>query len=315
MPQQTLIDIAKLNGNDALVGLIEQNLNVAPELQVVPMRSIKGTSYRVVLRDSFPTASFRAANEATTASKSGFSNKLVECYIATSLIQVDKAVAMAYEDGPDAWKAIEASGVVQATMQTVGRQFYYGTNTTYSGDAKGFPGLIDLYDSTNMVVDAGGTTATTGSSVWLVKFGPQFTQFVAGNGGNLTLSPWSDQVLSGVPSYVSDMTGWFGLQSINPKGIVRIKKCTADSGKGCTDALISSALSKFPVGVRPDAIFMSRRSLYQLQASRTATYVVSLANRRTETSGLDIQAPVPESSFGIPIYPTDSLSDVEALTL
>lgn len=315
MASHTLLDIAKLNGNDAVVGLIEQNLNVAPEFQTAPFRVVRGTSYRTVLRDSLPTVTFRDANESTTASKSSFSNKLVECFILTGLVQVDKAVAMAYEEGAAALQALESSAVMKAALQTLGRQFYYGTNTTYSGVAKGFPGLIDMYDSTNMAVDAGGTTATTGSSAWLVKWGPQDVQFVGGNGGTINLSPFSEQVLSGVPSYVADLTGWVGLQAVNTKSICRIKKLTADSGKGLTDALIANALSKFPAGVKPDAIFCSRRSLYQLQQSRTATYVVSLGGKRGETSGLDIQAPWPTTAFDIPVYASDMLSDVEALTL
>ena len=83
----------------------------------------------------------------------------------------------------------------------------------------------------------------------------------------------------------------------------RIKKLTADSGKGLTDALIYSALAKFPTGVRPDVMFCSRRSLHQLRNSRTAT---------NQTGA---PAPIPTEVEGIPIVPTDSLSDIEALTL
>lgn len=315
MASHTLLDIAKLNGNDAVVGLIEQSLNVAPEFQTAPFRVIRGTSYRTVLRDALPTVTFRTANASTTASKSTFSNKLVECFILTGLVQVDKAVAEAYEEGVAALQTLEADGVMKAALQTLGRQFYYGKNTTYSGVADGYPGLIDMYDSTNMVVDAGGTTDDTASSAWLVKWGPQDVQFVGGNNSTVNLSPFSPQVLNGVPSYVADLTGWVGLQAVNTKSICRIKKLTADSGKGLTDALIASALSKFPAGVKPDAIFCSRRSLYQLQQSRTATYVVSLGGKRGETSGLDIQAPWPTTAFDIPIYATDMIKEIEKLAL
>ena len=37
----TLADIAKMNGSDRAVGLIEENLNAAPELEVLPSRQIE----------------------------------------------------------------------------------------------------------------------------------------------------------------------------------------------------------------------------------------------------------------------------------
>ena len=46
----TLLDIAKLNGNDAVVGLIEENQTYAPELSVFPARTIKGTQYQTGIR-------------------------------------------------------------------------------------------------------------------------------------------------------------------------------------------------------------------------------------------------------------------------
>ncbi len=36
MAKATLLDIAKLNGNDAAVGLVEENLKFAPERGIVP---------------------------------------------------------------------------------------------------------------------------------------------------------------------------------------------------------------------------------------------------------------------------------------
>lgn len=312
MASQTLLDIAKLNGNDMLTGLIEDNLNVAPEFAVVPARTIRGTSYRTVIRTGLPTVGFRDANGSTTASKSSFENRMVEAFILSSLITVDKAVAQAYEDGPEAWQALEASGVMKAAMQKLGTVFYYGRNSTH-GDTKGFPGLLGTYDSTNNVVDAGGTTATTGSSVWLVKFGPQDVQWVVGNNGSIDLSDFRTETISGVPSYVADLTSWIGAQTTNENSIVRIKKLTADSGKGLTDSLIAEAISKFPAGVMPDAIFMNRRSMLQLQRSRT---VVINANGNSKGGNNVENIPaIPSEAFGIPIHVTDQISSVEALTL
>jgi hypothetical protein len=85
--------------------------------------------------------------------------------------------------------------------------------------------------------------------------------------------------------------------------ICRIKKLTADSGNGLTDDLIAQALEKFPAGVRPDVMFMSKRSRRQLQNSRTAV------------NATGAPAPFPVESHGVPIVVTSALSNVEALTL
>ena len=87
----TLLDIAKLNGSDAVVGLIEEVITAAPEFSVLPARTIRGTSYKTVSRTSYPAVGFREANGAATAGQSAFTNKMVECFILSALVTVDKA--------------------------------------------------------------------------------------------------------------------------------------------------------------------------------------------------------------------------------
>lgn len=312
MANANLLDIAKLNGNDAVVGLIESVITAAPELQVIPARTIKGTSYRTALRTSYPDVGFRAANAAVTAGKSSFENKLVECHILSSLITADKAVASAYEDGVAAWQALEAEGVAKQALIEIGKQIFYGVNTTFGGDAAGHPGLLATYDSTNMVVDAGGTTDNVSSSAWLVCLGPQDVQLIFGNNSTLQLSSWSEQVVSSIPSYVADLTAWVGLQQVNPYSACRIKKLTTDSGKGLSDSLIAEALSKFPVGKMPNALFVNRRSLMQLHKSRTVTLFGGPGASKPQGS-VEIIAPMPTEAFGIPIVVTDSIVSTETL--
>jgi len=306
MAVPTLLDIAKANGSDAAVGLVEEVLNAFPEVQLISARTIKGLNFKTLVRTGVPTASFRKANQGTTPTKSTLENRLVECFILNPRWECDKAVADAYEDGANAYIALEADGQMRGSMITLGTQFYYGSAN--GGDANGHPGLLASYDSTSMVVDAGGTTASTGSSVWAVRSGPQSVQWVYGNDGELAVSDVSEQRVldsNNAPytAYVQELLARPGLQVASKYACARIKKLTADSGKGLTDALISQLLAKFPVGYKPDYLFMSRRSLMQLQSSRTAT---------TPTGA---PAPIPQESFGIPIVPTDSILDTEALTL
>lgn len=312
MPQANLLDISRLNGNDALVGLIEENQTHAPDVMALPARTIRGTSYRIGVRKTLPGVSFRTANGGTIYTKSEFENRLVECFILSGNIRADVAVAAAYEDGPDAWKAIEASGVMKQALIELGSQLYYGTDV----DANGFPGLQAIHTaysatlSEPLTVDAGGTTASTGSSVYGVKFGPQDVQMIFGQGLPFELGEWMEQMVNdGTPgqdyrAHVNSLNAWVGLQVGSVFSVGRLRDLTEDSGKGLTDSLLADLLAKYPVGHRPDAWFMNRRSLRQLQASRS----VVAAN-----AGVSL-APVPTESNGIPIIVTDSITNTEALS-
>lgn len=314
MAQLTLLDIAKKNGSDAVVGLIEESLIVAPEVARFPARTIRGTSYKTLFRTSLPTASFRNANAGTTPVKSSFANRLTECFIIDAQIIVDKAVADACEDGPEWMKTTESVGVAQSNLQLLGKQIWYGNDGNGSvnknGDTAGFPGALGCYNATDMEVDATGSTATTGSSVWGVKFGEQYAQLVFGNNTTLSLGEWMTQQVvdpnaatKRYTAYTNGLTGWAGMQVGHKNCLGRIRDLTADSGKKLTDTLMSQLLEKFltNLGMAPDAYFMTARSLFQLQASRTAT------------SPTGAPAPIPDSFMGVPIIVTNSLLNTETL--
>jgi len=301
----TLIDIAKMNAADGTVGLIDETTLACPEVRLAHARTIKGTQYKTLVRTGLPAVAFRKANEGVTIDKSAYENRLIECFIFNARWEADKAVCQGSEDGPEAVLALEAGGQMEATFQHCASQFYYGT----ANDANGFPGLIAAYDATNMVVDAGGTTANTGSSVWAVKFGPTHVQWVwGGDGATLDPSDVTEERVtdgSGNPytAYCQEILTHVGLQVANINSIGRIKKLTADSGKGLTDDLIYSMFSKFPAGIKPDMLLMSRRSLEQLRSSRTAT------------NATGAPAPTPTEVENVPIQVTDAIVDTEALTL
>jgi hypothetical protein len=318
MTRPTLLDVAKRSLGDAEVGLIEESLVHTPELTGVDreygrtfpgvgqVKTIKGIHYKTKIRTSLPSAGFRDANEGVTVSKSTFENRLVETFILNPRWECDKAVADRDEEGPEAFIADEANGILQAAFLQAARNFYYGR--TSPGDAKGCPGLIDIYDATNRVVDATGTTDNTASSVWLIKWGPQDVRWVVGQNGELAISEVRTETLYDAASkpftgYVQELLAYLGVQVGSINSVVRIKKLTADSGKGLTDALLYAALAKFPEGVRPDMIAMTQRSREQLRASRTAT------------NATGAPAPTPQDVEGIPIIATSALSNTEAWTL
>ena len=322
----TLLDIAKINAAGGLAELLDEAARPVPEITgryvnamgqmdqssvIGDARTIAGTQYKTLVRTALPTASFRDANAGSSSSGSTFENRLVECFLLNPRWDCDKAIADSAEDGAAAYIAAEAAAILTSALMTLGKQFYYGAGATNNGngDAKGHPGLIDAVNS-NQVVDAGGTTASTGSSCWAVKFGPMDVQWVLGGDGNLGVSDVRIESIvdpnastKRYTAYVQELLSWVGLQVRSQNCIGRIKKLTADSGKGLTDARLGSLLATFPTGWRPDAFFCSRRSLEQLRASRTATNVTGA------------EAPTPTTFEGIPIIPTDSILNTESLSL
>lgn len=307
----TLLDIAKANAGDPVVGLIEEVITTHPELSQGDARTIPGIDYDTLVRTALPGgSSFRQVNNGVDASYSTLENRKVSTYVLDRRWEADKAAADRYVDGAEAYIAIEAKGQMAKAMSDLGKQFYYGV---VGADADAFPGLIDMYDSTNMVVDAEGSTNNTGSSVWFVTFGPQDVRWVWGQNGLLQPSDVRVERITGangkvLDGYVQNIIAYPGLQVGSVNSVCRIKKLTADSGKGLTDKLINDALAKFPAGISPSCVFMSRRSALQLTNSRTATNITGTP------------APVPVGLTGlagqnIPIYITDSITDTESLSL
>ena len=298
----TLLDIAKSSGSDGLAGLVEECAPAVPEIGLIPVKPIKGIDYRANIRVGLPQGSFRSANEGSTPVGSVYEQQLFACHIANPNWLCDKAVADAHEDGAAAYIAAEAFGVALGEFVHIGKQVYYGTGN----DAKGFPGLNVLWDSAAHTVDATGSAANTGSSVWFVKFGPEGVQFLGGNNQQLTMSDVITIVATDgngkkYSAYYQEMLAWIGMKMANKHAAVRICNLTEQDNKTLNDKLLGKALAKFPVGLRPDACLMSRRSLEQLRSSRTAT------------NATGAEAPTPTTFEGVPIIPTDSIVDTEAI--
>lgn len=301
MASLTLLDTLKANSGDAEAGIIEDSIIDAPEYNIVPARTIGGTSYKTKLRTGKPTAAFRAANDGVAATKSTLELRDVNCYILSGRVEADKAVADTWPEGPEAYFAEEASAIYESSIQTLGTQFYYGDVNT----GNGFPGLESIVDST-MTYDATGSTASTGSSIYFARLGPKDIQFVVGANGVLQLSDMKEETITGdnsldMAGYTAHLTAWLGLQNTNKNSVARIHNITAQAGKMVDDALLTRGLELFPASRQPTHIFMSPRSLWQLQRSRTAT-----------TSD-GSEAPLPSSAFGKLIVSTDSIVNTEAI--
>jgi len=314
----TMLDIIKQNGADPVTGLIDETVLAHPEITAIAARTIKGEKYKTMVRTALPVTGFRSANQGMDLNSSKYEEREVETFIYNAPIQADKAVADKSEDGATAFIAREAKGVLESCFQTLARCFYYGRNATYGGDAKAYAGLLDFYDPVNYVVDAGGTSANTGTSVWAIKTDPEHVQWVMGVDGQFQLSDLMLQrVVDGnnkpYMAYYQELLSYPGVQHGSVRGVSRIKKITNDAGHTLNDNLLAQLIALHPLSDQPTFILMNRRARAQLQQSRTVTL---FGNSSNQVSGAIANvAPVPTEYNGIPILTTDAISNVESLTL
>lgn len=304
----TLTDLAKINDQNAV------DLGVTDLLQDAPLFAAlgadfasNGDTHKYIKETGAPVVGFRAVNDGRENSKSADTVVTVTLKVMDGSFKVDQALADIYTKGREAYIAREARRHMRAMFAGAEAQFLYGVGANADGfvglaDNAAFDGLADA-----MVVNAGGTTVATGSSVWLIRTNDMGTdmQAILGKSGNITMGDTTLVEAKGTtgtyPALYTPITGWLGMQVGSAYSIVRIANLTADANKGLTDALIYEALSRFPASRQPNLIVMNRRSLKQLRASRTATNVTGAP------------APRPTEVEGIPIITTDSIKSTEAL--
>lgn len=307
-----ITDLAKLQYNDPAVGLIEESLAAAPEVNAIMGRTIPGTTYKTLVRTSLPAGAFTRLNEGVNATASVLEQRISQCYLYRNAVQIDLAAENASEGlGIGDLEMIESLGVVEDALRKIGKQIWYGTTT----DSKGFPGLKSVLakgDAT--VTDAGGNTSNLQSSVYFVKVGIKDVHLLYGNGATLALSPFANQTLYDANSYpyagrVANLTSWVGMQVGNANAVGRI--CNLTEAVPLTDVLLAKELALFKIGYRPTHIFMSRRSRRQLQVARTVTLFGQSGQGGAKSAATLFNDP--DEFMGIPIITTDQILDTDAV--
>lgn len=292
---------------------LQDVLTAVPLLAALPMNpSSNGTTHKWAKMTKLPVVGFRAENAGRDLDSADYTIITDTLKILDFSWEVDQAVANAWRRGKEAYIADQGLWALKAALKRFEIQVINGSLGI--GSAAGFTGLRNLTTvdqlADAMVVNAAGTTAATGSSVWAIRVAENGVAGVyKGDGPSLELgetvtdkrivNPGTDNKT--FPTYYTPGTAWLGFQEGSVYDVGRICNLTADSGKGLTDLLISQLLEKFPIGFGPTHLVMSRRSRGQLQRSRT-TY-----------SPTGEPAPIPEEAFGVKIVVTDSQSDTEAL--
>lgn len=302
----TTANVATFNKTDMDI-LVRDVLDDAPFLSVLAAMPVRGNTFSYTRLTANPSVGFRAVNNGIETEKSTYEKVTIDLAVMDASWAMDIAAAQVDERGVEHILAIEAMNHMRQAMVEVEEQILNGTFNIGSNGFNGFANQANLNNAADaMVVDATGTTANTGSSVYLVRTGDADVQVLWGQGGVISMGDFQIVERDGssvgrFPAYYQPITGWCGCKVASTYSVARIANLTADSGKGLTDSLIARALERFPAGRGPDYIVMNRRSLRQLQSSRTAT------------NPTGAPAPFPVEAFGVPIIVTDALKNTEAL--
>lgn len=302
------------SANVVVFNKLDMELNLSDVLDEAPLiaslaaRTCRSNTFTYSKKTANPSVGFRDINDGVENTKGTYVQVTNTLKFLDASFAMDEAAALVDERGVDHIMGIEAMAHLRQAMAELEEQVIYGTTT--GGLAAGFEGLANQANLNQIadaqVVNAGGTTANTGSSVWLIRTGEEDLQLLWGNQGEITIGERTRVERAGSSqgrfwALAHSIHGWAGLKIGTTYSAVRICNLTADSGKGLTDALISQAIERFPASRGPQYIAMNRRSLGQLQRSRTAT------------NPTGAPAPFPQEAFNVPIIVTDRILSTEAL--
>jgi len=352
MPQNQFVTLKDITALDQLahpgsVGLVDNIVNVAPELERVMGRPIPGTSYPATIMTAIGSnAAFRKINSGVAMSAFSIDTKRFQCFPFDCQMSVDQAFlrqrAADAGESPAFIFTTHATAAARQKALLVGKQFYQGS----LNDPNGPPGLLDFLtmqrtqvDSRtglkiNQVVDAGGTTAGQCEQVWFIKQGEQGVHWLFGEGRGIVMEPWlpfntsSPDSTPGNPRFSkqwrSNLFGWLGTSMaqvhavgcINNVNSVPLTATTFQAG--LTDALTAQLWKQWPITMKPDLCFATQNAIYSLQVSRSVTLFANSKEAYDSQKANAPYAPWPTSlpmCGNIPIIPTDSIQPGNQLVL
>ncbi len=307
----TLAGLLQLNNKNLAEFDVTDLLQDAPFLKrCYAQPASQNTLHEYLKKTVAAGAAFRSLNAGVANAASKDLLVQVTLAILDASFNRDKAAAIAYRKGKDAYMARELAASLQAHMATAEAQLINGTDA----DASGFYGLINNpaidHIGDEMVIDATGTSAGVfQSSVYLIRDGENEVSIVAGQDGNIDISDVFEfqktdpnDITKTITALGINALGWLGLQFGSSRSVARIANITDETGKGLTDSLLSRAFELFPATRPPTMILMHRKARGQLQRSRTAF----------NESGREV--PIPTEYEGVPIVVSDGVDSEEDIT-
>ena len=287
----TLADWAKRTDPDGRVPVIAELLSQSNEIleDCVFKEGNLPTGERVVIRTGLPTVYWRALNQGIPNSKSVTAQVDEACGMLEARSEVDKDLAM-LNGNTAQFRLSEDTAFLEAMNQTMATTLFYGNPGT---DPKQFLGLAPRYsaltgsNNAQNVITAGGSDATSNTSVYLVIWGDNtvYCPFPKGSKAGLMHEDLGEQTVynsdgTRLQAYATRYQWKNGLVVKDWRYVVRI--CNID-----TDDLIGQVTTQ-AASASTALIKLMSRALYRIPnmaMGRAAFYM-----NRTVHSGLAIAA-------------------------
>ena len=299
----TLIDA--MQPNILLGGVVDEVAPQVPEIAQFPIfRLPSGIKFTSMFRKELPKASFTKLGDGVAATKGRYEEREFRLFLIKSRLEIELAAAQADSEGLAGMETREINAHALAALVEIGQQIFYGV----SNEEDGFPGLKAFTPFGGAYTyNAAGSTSSTASSVYGVKFGDDYARLLYGGSTTpdpLNLGEFRKESITGnngekLEGEVATMEGWIGLQLRHMASVTRICNLTEQTDKTLTDKMGARALELLPTGIRPDVWFMSKRSLRQLRENRATP-----ENKNPTT---------PTEMEGIPIITTDTILNTDAI--
>jgi len=329
----TLADWAKRTDPDGRIPVVAELLSQTNEIldDAVFKEGNLPTGERVVIRTGLPTVYWRALNQGIPNSKSTTAQVDEACGILEARSEVDKDLAM-LNGNTAQFRLSEDTAFLEAMNQTQAQTMFYGNPST---EPKSFLGLAGRYSTltgtigTN-VLDAGGSTATSQSSIFLVCWGDNtvYCPFPKGSKAGLIHEDLGEQTVydSGnrMQAYATRYQWKNGLVVKDWRYVVRIANIEssvllAQTGDQATTAvdtnivnLMARAIYKIPnMSVGRCAFYMNRK----IHAGLSSMALSKSQNVLAINDGLS-QFGKPHaflSFLGVPLRKCDQLINTEAV--
>ena len=351
----SLLEIVQGRQIPLTAGIIEAVVTEAPALVAFDTRTTASNRFMALALTGLPTASgFKDYGQGFTGGTATLALREFEARLAGAKVEVEMISAARWDAEHTAagttYFDLQVMARMIAEMKHLERVIFYGTTQ----DAKGFPGLKQLtpFTSTNVIelteepsdtdyvrsiVDAGGASASTASSVYSVIHGPLDCQLVVCNDGGgeffyMTepirqhIAPDANAPTATLEHLICQISGHFGVavsgMNQTPNSVVptqysvrRLANLTNETACKVTDAKLELLADSHGSGKRPSAFYMSHRSGRQLAESRSATNVTlnlgGPGNAANNTA--TVRAARPTEWEGIPIIYTAAISNSDAI--
>jgi hypothetical protein len=309
--------------------IIDEVLNVCPEFtgvdtynggRKVPLDygTEESDTMETLFMTSAPTTNpYRDINVGVLPNKGVYEKRLTQLVTATAVWGIDKAIVERRPKEAAVLIEQKAKQEVKSHIQAHGKQFFYGKKK--GGYAEGFPGLIELMDS-SQVVSAGGTGAKL-TSAYFVWFNEEGVSWRFGLNGSMTMSDLKEELIpdpnnpaKSYPGFRQYMQYHLGLKVSNKYSVARIANIDCSSAysgdnlaaDAFTDKHIYKLLTKLPGGMKPNAVFLPYVAALLLAASRTTVNIAQGSSGAPVIVGG--QTPPVTEFEGIPCIPTDSIT-------